>query len=179
MAGYRKAKEIYMFHRNVNDEITIIPIRGLYVSGTHYDPVFEDHNMTITQMTSDGNISIVDFTEVSHNITDPSGDLFIDTTWNTSLTVTDYHITSLSHDDTATRFINATWETLMTITEYQTVSVNHDDTATRMIYVDWNTVMNISPKPEPVQPDTYQSSDHNVSILEMSSTNSTIITEGS
>lgn len=179
MAGYRKAKEIYMFHRNVHGEITIIPIRGLYVSGIHYDPVYEDHNITITELSSDGNLRIVDYTKVSHDIIDPSGDLFIDTTWNTSLTITDYHITSLNHDDTTTRFINATWETLMTITEYQTVSINHNDTATRMIYVDWNTDMNISPKPEPVLPDKYNVMDHYVSILQLSSNNGLIITEGS
>ena len=179
MAGYRKAREIYMFRRNLNNEITIIPIQGLYISGTHYDPVYEDHNISVTELTSDSNLRIVDYTEVSHNLVDPSGDKLKDIAWNTVMNITNYHTASLSQDDTSTRFKDVTWNTVMNVYSYSSTSNSQTDSATRMKSIEWNTVLNISPKPEPVLPDEYDVMDHYVSIIQLSSNNGLIITEGS
>ena len=52
MADYYKSKEVYKQHRNLDHESTIIPVRGLYVSGTHLEAVYEDHVITVTGFTS-------------------------------------------------------------------------------------------------------------------------------
>lgn len=52
MADYYRSKEVYKQHRNLDHESTIIPVRGLYVSGTHLEAVYEDHVITVTGFTS-------------------------------------------------------------------------------------------------------------------------------
>lgn len=67
MAGYYKSKEVYKQHRDENDIPHVFPVRGLYVSGTHVEPLYQDHNVTITSYTS-SNINVVDYTEADANL---------------------------------------------------------------------------------------------------------------
>lgn len=67
MAGYYKSKEVYKQHRDaLVNEPHIIPVRGLYVSGTHTEPVYQDHDVTITNIDSSP-IQYVDLIETTAN----------------------------------------------------------------------------------------------------------------
>ena len=166
-----------MFHRNQNNEITIIPIQGLYVSGTHYDPVYEDHNITITEMSSTMNsLQIVDYTEHSIDVYDPTGTVrFVDYDWNTTLTTVDYTSASTTHEDSTVRFVDTTWMTSMTIESYTSEDETQTDSGIRFISSYWTTDMTIViPTPQP--PDEANvPPDHYVSIIELSSDNNSLI----
>ena len=67
MASYYKSKEVYKQHRNQNNQSEIIPVRGLYVSGTHLEPLYQDHNITVTDFTSTA-VSIADLIETDRDM---------------------------------------------------------------------------------------------------------------
>ena len=58
MSYIEKSKEIYKQIRknkteeNPGGDPTLIPLRGMWVSGTHTEPVYMDHYMTVTAFTS-------------------------------------------------------------------------------------------------------------------------------
>ena len=61
MSGYHKSIEVYKFLRK-NGVPVIVPIRNLYVSGTHMDVMYIDHNVTIVDYTST-QLELYDYTE--------------------------------------------------------------------------------------------------------------------
>lgn len=65
-AGYYKSKEVYKQHRNPehDNQPELVPVRGLYVAGTHVEPLYQDHNVTITSYTS-SNLNVVDYVEAN------------------------------------------------------------------------------------------------------------------
>ena len=67
-AGYYKSKEVYKQHRNPehDNQPELVPVRGLYVAGTHVEPLYQDHNVTITSYTS-SNLNVVDYVEADTN----------------------------------------------------------------------------------------------------------------
>ena len=67
MADYYRSKEVYKQHHNLDHESTIIPVRGLYVSGTHLEAVYEDHVITVTGFTSSP-LEFYDYTTKTTNM---------------------------------------------------------------------------------------------------------------
>lgn len=61
MSGYHKSIEVYKFLRK-NGVPVIVPIRSLWVSGSHMDVAYIDHNVTIIGFTSSP-IELYDYTE--------------------------------------------------------------------------------------------------------------------
>jgi hypothetical protein len=118
MSGYHKSKEVYKYHRDVHGNITIIPVRDLYISGTHLEPAYWDHNVTITGISSTDGVTVVDYVNTTKSTYDYSGIRFIDCTWQHPLTVVDYKSsTHYMYDYSGIRFIDCTWQHPITISD--------------------------------------------------------------
>ena len=118
MSGYHKSKEVYKYHRDVHGNITIIPVRGLYISGTHLEPAYWDHNVTITGISSTDGVTVVDYVDTTKSTYDYSGIRFIDCAWQHPLTVVDYSSsTHYMYDYSGIRFIDCVWQHPITISD--------------------------------------------------------------
>ena len=67
MPGYYKSKEVYKQHRNDAYTPNIYPVRGLYVTGTHTEPVYQDHDVTLIGVTS-SSLGYVELIETDKNL---------------------------------------------------------------------------------------------------------------
>ena len=73
MPYIQKSIEVYKQFRGQKTEEypggipLLVPVRGLYVSGTHTEPYFIDHNLTITNFTSN-TMTVSDYTEIGKSI---------------------------------------------------------------------------------------------------------------
>ena len=177
MSGYHKSKEVYRHHRTIENDVVIIPVRNLYISGQYLAPVYEDHNVTITSMQSSNSLIIKDYTTKSENTYDPSGVEFIDCNWTKSFNITDYTSKSMTQEDSTVRFIDCNWVKSFTITSYTQESDSQNDSAVRFIDCNWVKSFTISEPTPPTPPDEVDvPTDHYVTIISMESNNGTIIT---
>lgn len=94
MSNFYKSKEVYKQIRTANNEVEIIPVRGMYVSGYHMEPYYIDHNITITEVTSTKCIAN-EYTETSF---DPSPESVIKVSGYTSTAPTVVNYTDTSHE---------------------------------------------------------------------------------
>ena len=61
MSGIHKSKEVYKYTPTRDGTRKLVPVRGVYVSGLHTDPLYMDHCITITEYSS-ADVEIVDYT---------------------------------------------------------------------------------------------------------------------
>ena len=166
MSGYHKSKEVYKYHRDVHGNITIIHVRGLYISGTHLEPAYWDHNVTITGISSTDGVTVVDYVNTTKSTYDYSGIRFIDCTWQHPLTVVDY--TSSTHymyDYSGIRFIDCAWQHPITVTSYtSSTHYMYDYSGIRFIDCTWQHPITISDPSTPVPNKYIDGYDHNVTI---------------
>lgn len=96
-SGYYKSKEVYKYTETSNGR-KLVPIRGLYVSGLHTEPLYMDHLISIHDFSSTPTV-IADYTEISENVYDSV--LNIVGIGASALTITNYTIASanLPNDD--------------------------------------------------------------------------------
>ena len=64
MANIHRSQEVYKRIEGMHaDDRPLRAVRGLYVSGTHLNPEYIDHNITITDFTESNPLVVVNFTE--------------------------------------------------------------------------------------------------------------------
>lgn len=68
MANIHKSKEVYKYTDTANGN-KLVPVRGLYVSGTHKEPWYIDHAITITGFTSTEEI-VASYTAAETDVVD-------------------------------------------------------------------------------------------------------------
>ena len=177
MSGYHKSKEVYRHHRTIDNEPVIIPVRNLYISGQYLAPVYQDHNITITEMSSSNSLHIVDYTTKSENLYDPSGVELVDCNWTTTMSVIDYTSNSDTQYDSTIRLVDCSWTTTMTVESYSSISESAYDSGIMLLSSNWTTTMSISEPTPPTPPDEIDvPTDHYISIISMTSNGNIVIT---
>lgn len=66
MAKLHKSKEVYKYTDTANGN-KLVPVRGLYVSGTHREPWYIDHAITVTGFTSN-DTTVAPYTSVERDV---------------------------------------------------------------------------------------------------------------
>lgn len=136
MGIYYKSKEVYKQHRDLQGVSKIIPVRGLYVSGEHYEAMYIDHAITVDQFTSSP-FTIVDYTTISTSQTDHSVNL-IDVTGNVTASLERYTSSTIPNQtDHSVNLIHVDGSVDVTLDRYTTDNVpNQTDHSVNLIHVD-------------------------------------------
>lgn len=123
MSGYHKSIEVYKFLRK-NGVPVIVPIRNLYVSGTHMDVAYIDHNVTITEFTS-SSLELYDYTELTVDVPTEHQFNIIDVELDSLLTFVNYTSAETSvPTEHQFNILDVELESSLTFTEFGNVTVD-------------------------------------------------------
>ena len=126
MPYIQKSDEIYKQIRKDPDEQhpggkpTLIPFRGLQVAGTHTEPVYMDHYLTITAFDESRPLSAVDYTTESIDLQDDTNVKFLGVVKNRHLVFTTYQRNILPDQtvDTNVKFLGVVKNRHLVFTTY-------------------------------------------------------------
>lgn len=125
MSYIEKSEEIYKQVRknktpeNPGGDPTLIPLRSMWVSGTHTEPVYKDHYITLTNFNSN-TATVDDYTTKHETTTDDTCVHFLGIEKIQHIGIIDYHRRTLPNqtDDTCVHFLGIEKIQHLNITTY-------------------------------------------------------------